>query len=93
MLELIFITILLIGFYFFKLGLIDRKAELTTFIISAIMFSVAGFSALNIQIVVGNELQAIQNESLFIFFIILSILSFALAMLSAFGKLPRGVEQ
>lgn len=85
----VYIVLFLTGIYFLKLGIIDRKAEIFSFMFSFILFGITAFSSFSLQIY-SAELITLLYPVLFGLFFLLAIISFVLVLLSALGKLPEG---
>lgn len=89
----VYIALLLIAVYFLKLGLVDRKAELFSFLFSFILFALLAFSSFNLQAFqdsTGATVVLGSDSAQFALFLVLAIISGILALLSGLGKLPEG---
>ncbi len=89
MMEHIYIAVLLISFYLFKIALVDRKAELLLFPLCMALFFMVGFSSQNIQLVVDGSLEFTRSNPLMYLGFFLGLLNLGLTVLSWLDKLPE----
>ncbi len=89
----VYIALLFVAVYFLKLGVIDRKAELFSFLFSFTLFALLAFSSFSLQVYSDTSANLVLLEpypAQFALFFLLALISGVLALLSGLGKLPEG---